>query len=240
MLNAAARRGFLRAGLGLLALLLVGCTAPGATPTNTGQSIAPPAQTSTRALPSGTPGDGGPGASPTQSPVQTATRPTTRTTPSIAGSPSAATPQGTPGGPSIATPQIAPVGPNGGRLDTRLDLPLGQAVTFPAEGLTLRFTAVLDDSRCPRSANGYFVACAHAGLASIEVRAEHGGAAQTLTLVIAGLTDDTTQKPAGDKASATFAGYRIQLVRLEPQPGPTTRTPRDYRDYAVTLLVTRP
>lgn len=229
MSNTAARRGFLRAGLGLLTLLLVGCTAPGATPTNAGRSIAPVAQASTRALPVG--------AAPSRSPAQTATRPTTRTTPSIAGSPSAATPQGTPDGPGIATPQIAPAGRSSGQLDTRLDLRLGQEVAFPAEGFTLRFADILGDSRCPRSADGYFVACAHAGLATIDVRVEHGGTEQALILVIPGLNDDTTKKPAGDKASATFAGYRVQVVRLEPQPSPATPAPRR---YTLTLLVTRP
>ena len=165
--------------------------------------------------------------------------------PTTAASPSAAPTRGTsiPAGATAtraATPRAtastvgaSPVADGEG---VRLVLRLGQSSDMAATGLTLRFSAVAEDSRCPRSSGGVYVACAWAGQAIVVLDAKRGAETSALRLTIPGLTDDTTQRPANAAAVATFAGYRIQIVSLEPQPTSTTGKP-DQGGYVVTLLV---
>jgi len=115
---------------------------------------------------------------------------------------------------------------------------LGGTATFPTDGLTLRFTTVSNDSRCPK---GPGIACATSGSASITVEASAQGQGPTaLFFTIPGLTDDTTRLtnlPSSFTIVNTFASYRIQLVSLEPQPTfPATPGPKD---YTASLLVTK-
>ncbi len=79
--------------------------------------------------------------------------------------------------------------------------------------------------------------CAWAGQATIRLDAKRGAETSALPLTMLGLTDDTTQRPASAAAAITFAGYRIQIVSLEPQPTTTGGKP-DQGEYVVTLLVT--
>ena len=170
---------------------------------------------------------------------------TPNTVPPLVSTPSAAPTRGTstPAGATAtrataprataATVGASPVAGDGARLVLRL----GQSGDMATTGLTLRFSAVTEDSRCPRSTGGVNVACAWAGQAIVFVEAKRGTEKNSLRLTISGLTDDTTQQPASAAAVATFAGYRIQIVSLEPQPNTTDGKP-DQSAYVVTLLVT--
>lgn len=195
-----------------LAVILLACGTPAPTatvPLPTATAVAPPATV----VPSATPQT----ATPTLPPIATATR-------GAAGSPTAAS-----------------TGPITGSVGVRVSVPLGQTATFAAEGLTLRFTAVTSESRCPKSAGGVYIACATSGSASITVEAARGQEQRPLYFTIPGLTDDTTRLSNLPKVfviADTFAGYRIQLVSLEPQPtAVATPTPRE---YVAVLLVTLP
>lgn len=130
-----------------------------------------------------------------------------------------------------------------GRLPTATDegiktvaIRLGQSAVLPEEGLTLDFTEVINDSRCPRSSGGVSVACAWAGEATITIGATRGGESSKLTLVMPGLTDNAAQRPDYPKNSVIFAGYKIQLASLEPQPTVDGSKPGE---YTVTLLVSK-
>lgn len=130
-----------------------------------------------------------------------------------------------------------------GRLPTATDVEvktvairLGQSAVMPEEGLALDFAEVVNDSRCPRSANGTAVACAWAGEATIVVSATRGGVASRLQLVIPGLTDNAAQLPDNPKNYTVFEGYKIQLASLEPQPMVDGQKPGE---YMVTLLVSK-
>lgn len=113
---------------------------------------------------------------------------------------------------------------------------LGQSAILPEEGLTLDFAEVVNDFRCPRSADGVSVACAWAGEATIVVGATRGGVTSRLSLVIPGLTDNAARLPDNPKNYAVFEGYKIQLVSLEPQPTVDGQKPGE---YIVTLLVSK-
>jgi hypothetical protein len=140
--------------------------------------------------------------------------------------------------PATRTPAIVTTAPIAASLGNRVGLRVGQTATFATDGLTLRFTAVSNDSRCPK---GPGIACATSGSASITVEAAQGEGSTALFFTIPGLTDDTTRLgnlPSSYLIVNDFAGYRIQLVSLEPQPTfPATPGPKD---YVASLLVTKP
>jgi predicted small lipoprotein YifL len=130
-----------------------------------------------------------------------------------------------------------------GRLPTATDVEvktvairLGQSAVMPEEGLTLDFAEVVNDSRCPRSANGITIACVWAGEATIVVSTTRGGVTSRLQLVIPGLTDNAAQLPDNPKNYTVFEGYKIQLASLEPQPTVDGQKPGE---YTVTLLVSK-
>ena len=88
----------------------------------------------------------------------------------------------------------------------------GVAVAVKTTGMTVRFVAVIDDSRCARDTT-----CVWAG----EVRAlleihESSQAASRVELL--------------EGSSTVAGGCRVTLVRVEPQPISTARiAPQDYR-----------
>lgn len=96
----------------------------------------------------------------------------------------------------------------------------GQEVTIQTAGITLRFTDVTEESRCPTG-----VQCIQAGRASILMGASKPGSpGQELSLTI----------PGQDRA--TYAGYEIRLAKLDPYPTEQHR-PTD-TEYVATLVVT--
>lgn len=166
----------------------------------------------------------------------------TRATPQASPSPVATTrTPGTPAAPTAGATATRPTGPGtpvGADRGTLVVLRVGAATTLPTEGLTLRFADVLNESRCPQSVGQQVIACAHAGWATIAIEATHGAVTESLELQIPGLTDDTTRLPNPRGAVASFAGYRVQLVSLNPQPDVNHRP--SPREYEATLLIIAP
>lgn len=110
-------------------------------------------------------------------------------------------------------------------LDQEFVLPGGQEVTIRDADLRLRFTDVLEDSRCPTE-----VECFWTGQARIAVEAAlEQGASSTLEF-------NTNPAPGQGKLMNDIGGYTIELRSLDPYP----KTPDDstaLADYSATLLV---
>lgn len=115
----------------------------------------------------------------------------------------------------IACSSNAPTAP----LNRQFTLAVGDAVTVSGTPLTLRFTRVVSDSRCPLG-----VLCIQQGNAQIELLAVLGGSNSALTL-------NTTQ----GATNAAVGAYNVSLQSLTPFP--TVGTTIDERDYRATLLV---
>ena len=101
-------------------------------------------------------------------------------------------------------------------LGQGVSLSLGQSVVIPSEKLQIKFSEVINDSRCP---NG--VICIWAGEVSCLVEITHAEAVYPVVLTQPGLTGDPAQK--------TFQEYQLTF-RVEPYPesgGPIP--PENYR-----------
>jgi hypothetical protein len=103
----------------------------------------------------------------------------------------------------------------------------GQEATIVGENLRLRFTEVLEDSRCPTE-----VECFWTGQARIAVAVEPTGASPT--------TVEFNPNPAPGQGIMTVQvfDHTVSLKSLEPYP----RTPDDamaLEDYRATLVVQR-
>ena len=97
-------------------------------------------------------------------------------------------------------------------LGAEVTLAPGATVSLKATGMTVRFVAVTEDSRCPRD-----VTCLLAG----EVRA---------LLEIHESSQAASQLELPEGGSTVAGGCRVTLVRVEPQPTSTARiAPQDYR-----------
>lgn len=110
-------------------------------------------------------------------------------------------------------------------LDQEFALHGGQQVTIRSADLRLRFTDVLEDSRCPTE-----VECFWTGQARITVDAALGQDAPT------SLEFNTNPAPGQGKLTNIVGGYTIELKTLDPYP----KTPDDspaLTDYSATLLV---
>ena len=111
-------------------------------------------------------------------------------------------------------------------LNTSADLShefvLGHGESIDVGPLSLEFLALVDDSRCGIGGPGV---CAWEGNGQILVNATNGRASQVLIL------NSNPKFPT----TAVFAGYVIELRRLDPQPAFTTPPALD--EYAATLLV---
>jgi hypothetical protein len=103
----------------------------------------------------------------------------------------------------------------------------GQEAVISDQGLRLRFTDVLEDSRCPTE-----VECFWTGQARIAVVAEPAGSPSTT------VNFNTNPAPGQNMQTARAADYTITLKSLDPYP----RTPGDpisLEDYRATLLVVK-
>lgn len=101
----------------------------------------------------------------------------------------------------------------------------GQEAVIPSEKLRLRFTDVLEDSRCPTR-----VQCFWTGQARIAFEVQPDGAAPTTVEV------NTNPAPGQTVTSATIGTYRIELQSLDPYPQ-TPDDPIAFEDYRATLVV---
>lgn len=125
-------------------------------------------------------------------------------------SPRATVPQPTPPQPAKVTPpESAPPQPAPGATaqdaaETVATLHIGESVTPPGSTTVVTLTDVSDDSRCPTGAN-----CIWAGDATVTLRVQPAkGAAENVALQI----------NRADARSATAAGLRFRLERLDPAP----------------------
>lgn len=112
-------------------------------------------------------------------------------------------------------------------LGEPLTLRGGDETTNPETGLVLRFTDVLEDSRCPTH-----VECFWTGQARINVEARPAGAPPTV------LEFNTNPAPDENVKSAKVGDVTVELQELDPYP----KTPEDnpaLDEYEATLVVTR-
>ena len=112
-------------------------------------------------------------------------------------------------------------------LGQEFSLTGGQEATISGENLRVRFTDVLEDSRCPTD-----VECFWTGQARIAVSVEPAGRAATR------VDFNTNPAPGQNVQTVDVDDYTIALQSLDPYP----RTPDDgiaFEDYKATLVVQR-
>jgi hypothetical protein len=103
----------------------------------------------------------------------------------------------------------------------------GQQASIRGENLSLRFTDVPEDSRCPTA-----VDCVWMGQARIAVEVQPQGIAPTTTQF------NTNAAPGQNMQSTKVGEYTIELQSLEPYP--QTPEPIAFEEYRAMLLVTKP
>ena len=104
----------------------------------------------------------------------------------------------------------------------------GQEAVIPSEKLRLKFTDVLEDSRCPTR-----VECFWTGQARIAISVQPGGSGPTT------VEFNTNPAPGQTVTEATVGNYRIELQSLDPYPQ-TPDDPIAFEDYRATLAVRKP
>ena len=112
---------------------------------------------------------------------------------------------------------VAPTVP----LNRQFTLAPGESASIENTSISIEFMRVSGDSRCPADA-----VCIQGGDALVEVRVRNGNTAEY-------------DLHTGDhsRAAVTHAGFRIELVQLQPYPfSSRTIQPGEYR---ATLTVTR-
>jgi hypothetical protein len=113
---------------------------------------------------------------------------------------------------------------NHGSLDRPFSVAYAQQVTIPNEELTIDFTQLNEDSRCPLG-----TICVIAGQATITITAtKTGSPGESFTLTLG---------PVKDTNTATYLNYTITLVKLTPYPM-VNRMPVP-SEYVATLVVTK-
>ena len=101
----------------------------------------------------------------------------------------------------------------------------GQEGLNPGDKLRVRFTDVLEDSRCPTQ-----VACFWTGQARIAVAVQPDGSGSTT------VEFNTNPAPGQTVTTATVGRYSIELQSLDPYPQ-TPQEPIPFQDYRATLTV---
>jgi hypothetical protein len=112
-------------------------------------------------------------------------------------------------------------------LDQPFTLGGGQEATLNGEDLRLRFTEVLEDSRCPKA-----VECFWTGEARVSVDVQPDGGESTTVQF------NTNPAPGQSVQLVTADGYTVALESLEPYPETPGESP-DLEDYRVTLSVAK-
>ena len=100
----------------------------------------------------------------------------------------------------------------------------GQDAVIPSEKLRLRFTDVLEDSRCPTR-----VQCFWTGQARIAIEVQPDGSAPTT------VEFNTNPAPGQTVKTQTVGAYNIELQSLDPYP--QTPDAIAFEDYRATLVV---
>jgi hypothetical protein len=108
------------------------------------------------------------------------------------------------------------------QLDQEFEIRIGERVSIKKEGLTVSFTRVAEDSRCPEG-----VQCIWAGNGKILLRVSKARRpAATMRL-------NTGMEPRQDD----YRGYDVKLVNLNPYPKDGVVIKR--KEYVATLIVSR-
>lgn len=112
-------------------------------------------------------------------------------------------------------------------FDLKQDFPLsgGQEAVIRGADLHLRFTDVLEDSRCPTE-----VECFWTGQARVAVSVQPAGHSPTT------VEFNTNPAPGQTVRAAQVDGYTISLKSLDPYPK-TPDDPISFEDYVATLSV---
>jgi hypothetical protein len=111
-------------------------------------------------------------------------------------------------------------------LGKPVTLAIGQSVMLNDALVTITFTEVSEDSRCPTKVN-----CVWTGRATVNLRVQaNGEPAQNIMLSTIHSPEKTNVAEAG--------GYRIEMTDVQPYPE-TPDNPISPERYRVTLTVTR-
>ena len=103
----------------------------------------------------------------------------------------------------------------------------GQEAVLRRNDLSVRFSELLEDSRCPTE-----VECFWTGQARIAVIVQPTGSPSTTAYF------NTNPAPAENVQSVRAGDYSVELKKLEPYPR-TPDEPIPFQDYRATLLVRR-
>ena len=103
----------------------------------------------------------------------------------------------------------------------------GQEAVFGGDDLRVRFSELLEDSRCPTD-----VECFWTGQARIAVIVQPNGRPSTTAYF------NTNPAPGENAQTVRADGYSVELKKLEPYPR-TPDDPTSFSDYRATLLVTQ-
>lgn len=107
-------------------------------------------------------------------------------------------------------------------LDREFELRIGEEARLDDGRVSVRFAALINDSRCPGD-----VTCVQAGNAEIEVIVTGGEGEKRLSL------NTSRNMPHNER----YGLYRIALIQLVPYP--RTDRPTREEDYGATLVITR-
>lgn len=113
------------------------------------------------------------------------------------------------------------------QLGREFSLGGGQEAVFSGEDLRVRFTEVLEDSRCPTE-----VECFWTGQARIAVAVQPTGRASTTA------NFNTNPAPGQNVQTVRVDDYAIRLQSLDPYPR-TPDNPISFQDYRASMLVQR-
>lgn len=102
-------------------------------------------------------------------------------------------------------------------LGAEVTLAPGTTVSAKTAGLSVRFVAVIEDSRCPRD-----VTCIWAGQVKIQVEILQSSQPPSRVEILAG-------------GSVAAGDYAVTVVRVEPQPVSTAKIAT--QDYRATLKI---
>ena len=111
------------------------------------------------------------------------------------------------------------------RLGQQLALELGDSVRFEDEGLWVGFLDFEEDSRCPSD-----VTCVDAGQATILMDVAHDDSRMLGSVRL------TLRAGQPESSAASFQGYIVRLIGLEPYPVSTKKT--EVKDYVAMVVVT--
>ncbi len=108
------------------------------------------------------------------------------------------------------------------QTNQKITVQINHQKTLAKNKLTIKFVALIEDSRCPVDTN-----CIRAGNAKIKIALKKGGASKTFELS----TNDQPQ-------TISFAGYAIKLTDLNPHPATNIRINR--LGFTATFEITKP